>query len=143
MVSGASFEPRLDSFRDASGLSDHPSACCGMPHLGARYTGRGVNAYRLDEGAPCAFCGRPAAHAHHEPPKGTGGGVLHLGTPHGVFDLRPALVALCPECHDARHAGGGEGRHGQRQKRQRREQREKLFHGSLLFIQKQRFTLPV
>ena len=104
------FEPHLPSFAAATAMADHPSACCGMPHLGARYTGPGVNAYRLDDGALCAFCGRPAAHAHHEPPKGTGGGVLHLATPHGVFDLRPALVALCPECHEARHAKGGDGR---------------------------------
>lgn len=107
---GVEFRPHIPSFAAAMAMSDHPSACCGMPNLGARYTGPGVNDYQLDEWAVCAFCGRPAAHAHHEPPKGTGGGVLHLATPEGTFDLRPALIAMCPECHEARHAKGGDER---------------------------------
>lgn len=111
-MGAATFEPCLPTFAAAMAMSDHPSACCGMPHLGARYTGPGVNDYRLDDGAACAFCGRLAAHAHHEPPKGTGGGVLHLATPEGTFDLRPALIALCPECHESRHAKGGPERLG-------------------------------
>lgn len=72
----------------------------GMPHVGAKYTCAGTKSYEryLDI---CPVCGRPAVNTHHEPPRGIGGGgYLALA---GIA-LRPALIALCRECHEKRHA---------------------------------------
>lgn len=83
----------------------------GMPHVGARYTADNVNRYRLEDGARCAVCGRPATNAHHEPPKGSGGKhrQFTMWTPWGRFILKPALIALCGSgttgCHGMRHEG--------------------------------------
>lgn len=81
----------------------------GMPHVGAAYTSRtGVDAYRMEEGALCPVCGRPATNVHHEPPKGRGRSFA-LPTPMGDFAMRPALIALCGNgivgCHGRRHNG--------------------------------------
>lgn len=81
----------------------------GKPCVGARYAGRG-DAHRLDDGARCVLCGRPAANAHHHPPKGMGGGTFPLATPRGGFRLRPPLFAVCGAgnasgCHGLLHSG--------------------------------------
>lgn len=90
------------------GLSIEKASLYGMPHIGARYTAGDANAYRLEQGAVCAFCGRPATNAHHEPPKGTCP-YFALQTEWGLFVLKPALIALCGSgttgCHGARHGG--------------------------------------
>lgn len=75
----------------------------GMPHLGAHYETADVNSHTLDDGAYCAFCGARAVHAHHEPPKQMGGGNSYREL--GGVEIRPALIALCAECHAARHSG--------------------------------------
>lgn len=89
-----------DSVLGGEGVASDRLACYGMPHVMAHYTGGGVNDYAKDEGAVCMFCGRVATDAHHLPPKSTAHTILlrnHV--------LRPALVALCRECHEAMHAG--------------------------------------
>lgn len=99
-----------------NGLSLNRAACYGMPHLGAHYEGEGVNSHTVDYGASCAVCGKRAAHAHHEPPKGMGAGGAYLtieGNPRHEdgrcfirrYRVRPSLIALCAECHNDRHSG--------------------------------------
>ena len=80
----------------------------GKPCVGAAYTGKG-DAHRLEVGAACCICGRPAANAHHEPPKGMGGGLFRMDTPKGQIALRPPLLAVCGfgntlGCHGQLHA---------------------------------------
>ncbi len=90
------------------GLSVERAQLYGMPHIGARYRGADANTHRLDEGAVCSVCGRPASNAHHEPPKGTCP-YFALQTEWGMFMLKPALIALCGSgttgCHGGRHQG--------------------------------------
>lgn len=81
----------------------------GKPCVGAEYAGNG-DAHRLEGGARCCICGRPAANAHHEPPKGMGGGAFRLDTPNGPRILRPPLLAVCGGgnacgCHAMLHKG--------------------------------------
>ena len=91
-----------------SGLSYQVASLYGMPHLGCRYEGGGVDATALEDGARCAVCGKAGRpmNCHHEPPRGRGGTFL-LCTPMGRFVLRPALIALCGSgttgCHGDRH----------------------------------------
>lgn len=73
----------------------------GMPHHMCHYETNAVNSHKLDEGAWCGCCGKKAAHAHHEPPRGIGGGKSFLEL--GGKLLRPGLIALCAQCHDDRH----------------------------------------
>lgn len=89
------------------GLSVSTAQKFGMPNAGAHYEGRGVRSNRLDEGARCAFCRRPATNAHHVPAVG-------MGARNAVFELcgfklRPALIALCGSgttgCHGDCHSG--------------------------------------
>ena len=82
------------------GMSIDKARLFGMPHVGCHYANLSVNSHKLDRGARCAVCGQIARHAHHEPQKGMGGTrgfLLH------EFALRPALLALCPQCHHDRH----------------------------------------
>ncbi len=81
----------------------------GKPCVGARYVGSG-DSHILDPDARCLVCGRLAANAHHEPPKGMGGGSFTLETPRGFFALRPPLLAVCglgnaTGCHGGLHSG--------------------------------------
>lgn len=77
----------------------------GMPHINAFYASDTRDVYSRTQNALCAVCFNPAVHTHHEPNKGTGGrATFALTTNRGVFALRPALIALCPRCHDLRHA---------------------------------------
>lgn len=76
----------------------------GMPHFGCEYKNGKVNSHALLEGAYCAVCGKPAQHAHHEPPRGIGGGNSYRELS-GV-KLKPALIALCAHCHHDRHSAG-------------------------------------
>ena len=89
------------------GLPVETAAKFGMPCWQARYTGRGARRYRLDDGARCLACGRPASNCHHEPHLGMGGRNASFEL-HGV-ELRPALIALCGSgttgCHGAVHSG--------------------------------------
>lgn len=95
--------------RTLRGRSAEAFALLGKPCVGARYTGRG-DARRLEDGARCVLCGRPATNAHHHPPKGMGGGTFPLSTPRGEFRLRPPLFAVCGSgnasgCHRLLHSG--------------------------------------
>ena len=83
-------------------VSRHKALLYGMPHIGAHYERDDVNSHRLDDGALCAVCGRRATQAHHCPPKSTGRSVL-MRTEWGQFVLKPALIALCAECHARVH----------------------------------------
>lgn len=74
----------------------------GMPHMGAHYKSDNVNSHRLDEGALCSVCGRMAQHAHHCPPKSKARSIL-LQSEWGQFVLKPALIAVCAECHARIH----------------------------------------
>lgn len=81
----------------------------GKPCVGARYLGPG-DAHVLDPDAKCVVCGRLACNAHHEPPKGIGGGAFRLDTPNGPRILRPPLLAVCGSgnacgCHAMLHKG--------------------------------------
>lgn len=72
----------------------------GMPCVGAEYTSKTGDHYRMLDDARCMVCGQPAHHVHHEPNKGMGGNAT-LELAGNV--LRPALFALCTKCHDQRH----------------------------------------
>lgn len=89
------------------GLTVRQARAFCAPSVGASYAGRSVRSNRLDEGARCAVCGRPATNAHHEPPVGMGGGRARLAL-NGVA-MRPALIALCGSgttgCHGKVHSG--------------------------------------
>ena len=79
----------------------------GKPCVGARYLGPG-DAHVLDPDAKCVVCGRLACNAHHEPPKGMGGGAFRLDTPNGP--RIPPLLAVCGGgnacgCHAMLHKG--------------------------------------
>lgn len=80
----------------------------GKPCVGARYLGAG-DSHVLDPEARCVVCGRLACNAHHEPPKGMGGGLFRMDTPKGQIALRPPLLAVCGfgntlGCHGQLHA---------------------------------------
>lgn len=85
------------------GLSMEKAEMYGKPHIMCHYGGTGVNTYRLDDGARCVCCGRPAENAHHCPPKGTS----PTFTLHGHV-LRPSLFAVCGSgttgCHGGFHS---------------------------------------
>lgn len=89
------------------GLSVATAQKFGMPNAGAHYEGRGVRTNRLDDGARCAFCRRPATNAHHVPAVGMGARNATFEL-HG-YQLRPALIALCGSgttgCHGDCHNG--------------------------------------
>ena len=93
---------------DLRGMDYASAMTYGMPHVSAKYTGEGVNRYKLEDGAICPVCGRMATNAHHNPPKGHGK-FFTLRTKWGMFVLRPALIALCGSgttgCHGDVHAG--------------------------------------
>lgn len=76
--------------------------CYGKPHVGCSYAGRSVASHHLLDGAACACCGRPAANAHHWPPRGTAPTFGFRGR-----KLRPALIAVCGSgttgCHGGWH----------------------------------------
>lgn len=84
------------------GMSIDKARLFGMPHVGCHYAGNSVNSHKLYRGTRCAVCGETASDAHHEPQKGMGGG---KGLPMHGYVLRPALLALCPQCHHDRHFG--------------------------------------
>lgn len=99
------------SMGQLQGHSLERAALYGMPHIGARYVGEGDRT-KIDEGALCPFCGKPAENAHHAAPKGLGGGgrVRVMRTEWGWFPLRSALVAVCGRgnasgCHGGLHSG--------------------------------------
>lgn len=89
------------------GRSYQVASCYGMPHVGALYAGGGPSG-TLEEDAPCAWCGRLAANAHHHPHRSQGR-VWNLRTEWGTFPLRPALIAVCGSgttgCHGLMHGG--------------------------------------
>lgn len=85
-------------------LHNRPRAvfeCYGKPHIGAFYANGRMDSHKLEEGARCACCGKPATNAHHWPPRSKG-----LFEHHGHI-LRPSLIALCGSgttgCHGAWH----------------------------------------
>ena len=85
--------------RTLGGWSYRDAVCCGMPHHGAHYTADDVRRYEMDEGARCLVCGKPATEVHHEPEKRIS---FTMRTPWGYFVLKPALIALCSDCHRLR-----------------------------------------
>ena len=89
--------------------------CYGKPHIGCHYrvveynherkaTLRAAHSHKLNEGALCICCGRPATNAHHYPPLGTA-----ISFTHQRERLRPALFAVCGSgttgCHNGWHGG--------------------------------------
>lgn len=86
-----------------NGWSYEKASCFGMPHFMARYTSGDVRSYERDADARCMVCGRPATETHHEP---NGRLYFTLRTKRGIFVLKPALIALCRECHDLRTKNG-------------------------------------
>lgn len=90
------------------GLSVEKASMFGAPHVGAYYSGAGVNTHKLQDGARCAICGRKATNAHHAPAKGTAP-YWGMQTDWGLFMLKPALIALCGSgtrgCHGDVHNG--------------------------------------
>lgn len=92
--------------RQLHGLSVGIAELYGKPHLHAVYTGSGIGSHRVDDGAMCAICRRPATNAHHVPPRSKG--TFTLTAPDGSsWVLRPALFALCGSgttgCHNGFH----------------------------------------
>ena len=89
-------------------LSREKADLYGLPHIGARYTGRhGAKRYeRLQEW--CFVCGRPSTCCHHLVPLSNGASYLKK-TPLGTFELRSPLFCLCGSgttgCHDGFHGG--------------------------------------
>lgn len=92
---------RLDQSQ-LMGLSRTAAELMGKPHLGAHYSGSGVNTHRKDEGALCAVCGQIATDAHHVVPKGKAQGFT-VNTPIGRFVVQTPLFALCRRCHAMFH----------------------------------------
>lgn len=76
----------------------------GLPHIQCHYENESVNSNKLNEGAWCMCCGKPATNAHHYPPKGTAP-VRHRNG----YTLKPALFAVCGSgttgCHNDWHGG--------------------------------------
>lgn len=91
-----------------NGISYEKAVNYGMPNIMAHYETSYVNSHKLDEGARCVLCGKPATNAHHEPQKGTTS-AWTMKTLYGSFSLRPSLIALCGSgttgCHGKRHNG--------------------------------------
>ena len=92
------------------GLSIDKARLYGMPHIGCRYTAKGLDATAFAAEHPrCACCGRTngSHNRHHEPPRSNG--TFRLETQKGTFELRPALIDLCGSgttgCHGDRHNG--------------------------------------
>lgn len=79
-----------------NGTSYENAKSFGAPHFMARYTGSGYGSYKRDPDAVCFVCGRPATETHHAPYRD----YFALRTKWGTFVLKPALVALCRECHE-------------------------------------------
>lgn len=83
---------------------DSRKAMYGLPHIGARYVGKKYE--RTQEW--CCVCGKPATNCHHIVPRGYGE-VFETYTPHGTFQLKSPLLALCGSgttgCHGRFHNG--------------------------------------
>lgn len=90
------------------GMSLQHAELYGKPHIGAEYMGEGVKSHRAWQGAVCAVCGRPATNVHHVSPLSRGK-TFRLETQVGVWELKPALFALCGTgttgCHNGFHGG--------------------------------------
>lgn len=82
----------MASKRSLSLISASKAEMFGMPHAGARYTGRGVARYARTQDE-CAICGAPARSVHHTASRGLGARAME--TRFGDFSLRPALMCLC------------------------------------------------
>lgn len=98
------FRPTMAQLR---GLPYEYAECFGKPHVGASYAHQAMGANMLDQGARCAWCGRPATNSHHVPPRSKGS-FLFVGTNGYTTTLLPALVALCgmgnvSGCHAMAH----------------------------------------
>ena len=86
------------------GLDSRNAELLGKPSLGAHYEREDYTSHKLDEGAQCVVCGRPATDAHHVVHRKTARGWT-MNTPLGKFVLLSPLFALCRECHDGFHGG--------------------------------------
>lgn len=86
-----------------TGINRQRLELMGKPHIGAHYEREDYRTNKLDDGARCAFCGRPATDSHHVVPRST----VHaytVDTPLGRFVTMSPLFALCRECHDDIHS---------------------------------------
>lgn len=97
----------LPTMAQLRGLPYEYAECYGKPHIGAHYEGAKMGGNRLNDGARCAVCMRPATNSHHQPPRSKGV-FLFQGSNGLVMSLRPALVALCgmgnvSGCHGRAH----------------------------------------
>lgn len=90
------------------GMSLQHAELYGKPHIGAEYMGESVKSHRTWQGSVCAVCGRPATNVHHVSPLSRGR-TFRLETQVGVWELKPALFALCGTgttgCHNGFHGG--------------------------------------
>lgn len=84
------------------GVSAERVELMGKPSLGAHYEREDYRSHKLDDGARCVFCGRPATDAHHVVPRSTLRGYL-VETPLGKFVTLSPLFALCRDCHNDLH----------------------------------------
>lgn len=90
------------------GLSREWAECYGKPNFGAFYAGANAKTHRMEEGARCAICGKPATNVHHYPPLSKGW-TFHMPVEDMDIELKPALFALCGSgttgCHGDFHNG--------------------------------------
>lgn len=90
------------------GLSYSVAERYGKPHIRAHYKARNVKSNSLDQYARCIVCGEQATNSHHEPPIRHGKSFLLVANDM-IFELKPALIALCGSgttgCHNDFHGG--------------------------------------
>lgn len=100
-----SFRPTMQQLQ---GLPYEIAECYGKPHIGCYYASDNVKSHKRHDGVHCTCCGMPATNAHHNPPLSRGKS-FSLVTPKEVYDLTPALFALCGSgttgCHNGFHGG--------------------------------------
>ena len=84
--------------RQLKGLDARSAELMGKPSIGAHYTREDYRAHKLDQGARCTLCGKPATDAHHVVPRGHSRGFT-VDTPLGQFVTLTPLFALCRACH--------------------------------------------
>ena len=89
------------------GWSYEKAMTMGLPHAGARYTGKTPKCYTATSQC-CAVCGKRAGSVHHVVPR-RNGLVFTFDTPNGSYDLKSPLFALCGSgttgCHGLFHDG--------------------------------------
>lgn len=100
-----SYTPPREMLR---GLSLDVAELYGKPHIGAFFRTQSPKSHKLEEGARCPICGRPATNAHHVVPLSKGDR-FRFDTGKYMTILRSPLFALCGSgttgCHNDFHGG--------------------------------------